>query len=111
MKRQKSYGEIVRSMAGFALTGPGLFLLFGHVVGAAGRLSQLLDQTASSGLEVVSSIMLAASWSPNHLAYDLASMLWPTLLVVMGIALLREACTSEVNSKSQDCADPCIDCA
>ena len=33
------------------------------------------------------------------------------LLVVMGIALLREACTSEVNSKSQDCADPCIDCA
>jgi len=81
------------------------------VVGAAGRLSQALDQTASSGLEVVSSIMLAASWSPNHLAYDLASMFWPALLVVMGIALLREACTSEVNSKSQDCADPCIDCA
>jgi len=111
MRRQKSYGETVRSVAGFALIGPGLFLLFGHVVGAAGRLSQALDQTASSGLEVVSSIMLAASWSPNHLAYDLASMCWPALLVVMGIALLREACTSEVNSKSQDCADPCIDCA
>jgi hypothetical protein len=71
MKRQKSYGETVRSVAGFALIGPGLFLLFGHVVGAAGRLSQALDQTAPSGLEVVSSIMLAASWSPNHLAYDL----------------------------------------
>ena len=111
MKRQKSYGDTLRSVAGFALIGPGLFLLFGHVVGAAGRLSQALDQTASSGLEVVSSIMLAASWSPNHLAYDLASMFWPALLVVMGIALLREACTSEVNSKSQDCADPCVDCA
>lgn len=110
MKRQKSYSETVRSVAGFALIGPGLFLLFGHVVGAAERLSQTLDQT-SSGLEVVSSIMLAASWSPNRLGYDLASMFWPALLVVMGIVLLREACTSEVNSKSQDCADPCIDCA
>jgi hypothetical protein len=111
MRRQKFYGETVRSVAGFALIGPGLFLLFGHVVGAAGRLSQALDQTASSGLEVVSSIMLAASWTPNRLAYGLASMFWPALLVVMGIALLREACISEVNSKSQDCADPCIDCA
>jgi hypothetical protein len=29
MRRQKSYGETVRSVAGFALIGPGLFLLFG----------------------------------------------------------------------------------
>lgn len=65
MKGQKSYGETVRSVAGFALIGPGLFLLFGHVVGAAGRLSQALNQTSSSGLEVVSTIMLAASWSPT----------------------------------------------
>jgi uncharacterized membrane protein len=111
MKRQKSYGETLRSVAGFALIGPGLFLLFGHVVGAAGRLSQTIDQSASAGLEVVSSIMLAASWSPNHLAYDLASVLWPALLVVAGVALLQDACSSEVGSKSQDCGDPCIDCA
>src|ERR1700739_4647337 len=111
MRRQKSYGETVRSVVGFALIGPGLFLLFGHVVGAAGRLSQALDQTASSGLEVVALIMLGASWGPDRPAYGLATMFWPVLLVVMGIALLREACISEVNSKSEDCADPCIDCA
>lgn len=111
MKRQKSYGETLRSVAGFTLIGPGLFLLFGHVANAAGRLSQTMDKTASAGLEVVSSIMLAASWSPNHVAYDLASMLWPGLLVLAGIALLQDACSSEAEAKSQGCADPCIDCA
>ena len=111
MKRQKFYGETLRSVAGFALIGPGLFLLFGHVVGAAGRLNHALDQTASAGMEVVSSIMLAASWSPNHVAYDLVSMLWPALLVVAGVALLRDACSSEGKSKVEGCADPCVDCA
>lgn len=111
MKRRNSYGETLRSAAGFALIGPGLFLLFGHVVGAAGRVNHALDQTASAGLEVVSSIMLAASWSPNHLAYDLVSTLWPALLVIAGIVLLQNACTLDSESKSQGCADPCIDCA
>lgn len=109
MKSRKSYCKTVRSIAGFALIGPGLFLLFAHVVGAASRLGQTLGHTASMGLEVVSSIMLAASWSPNHLACDLASTLWPALLVIVGIALLNQACGRDINSKSQDC-DPCMDC-
>jgi uncharacterized membrane protein len=110
MKSRKSYSETLRSLTGFVLIGPGLFLLFAHVVGAASRLTETLGHTASMGLEVVSSIMLAASWSPNHLAYDLASTLWPALLVIFGIALLNQACGPGDNAKSQDC-DPCMDCA
>src|ERR1700741_3387080 len=110
MKPKKSYSEALRSVTGFALIGPGLFLLFAHVVGAAARLSQTLGHTASTGLEVVSSIMLAASWSPNHLAYDVASTLWPALLVIVGLALLNQACGPDDESRSQDC-DPCMDCA
>jgi uncharacterized membrane protein len=110
MKPKKSYSEALRSVTGFALIGPGLFLLFAHVAGAAGRLSQTLGHTASTGLEIVSSIMLAASWSPNRLAYDLAFMLWPALPVIIGIALLNQACHAEVESRHQDC-DPCVDCA
>jgi uncharacterized membrane protein len=110
MKSRKSYCETLRSIAGFTLIGPGLFLLFAHVVGAAARLSQTLGHTASTGLEVVSSIMLAASWSPNHLAYDLAAMLWPVLLVIVGTRLLNQACGADIDSKSRDCG-PCVDCA
>ena len=109
MKTQKSCSEALRSATGFALIGPGLFLLFAHVVGAAGRLSQNLGHTASVGLELVSSIMLAASWSPDHLAYDLAFMFWPALPVIAGIALLNQACNPEVESKPHD-SDPCIGC-
>ena len=107
MKSRKSCCETFRSITGFALIGPGLFLLFAHFSGAVARLSQTLDHAASAGLEVV---ILASSWSPNCLAYDMAAMLWPALLVVLGIGLLNRACGADIDSKSRDC-DPCMDCA
>ena len=103
MKRQKSLFETLRTVAGLMLLGPGLFLLAAHVIAAAGQFSRFLNQTASANLEVVSSIMVAASFSPNHLAYDLLARLWPAVLVLVGSAFLRKS--------PKDNAEPCLGCA
>ena len=103
MKPQKSQFETFRSVAGFVLVGPGLFLLAAHVIAAFGEFSRFLNQTASAKLELVSSIMVAASFSPHHLAYDLVATLWPAVLVLVGSAFLREAPKND--------AEPCLGCA
>jgi hypothetical protein len=80
MAKQQPHPETLRSLAGSALVGPGLFLLFGHLVCAAAQLNRLLNQTPGAGLEVVSSVMLAASFGPHHLWHDLFALLWPPLI-------------------------------
>ena len=104
MKEQKSQFERFRSVAGFALVGPGFFLLAAHFIAAAGQFSRFLNHTASAKLELVSSIMVAASFSPHHLAYDLLATLWPVVLVLVGSALLRE-------EAPKDNVEPCLGCA
>jgi hypothetical protein len=103
MSRQKSQSETFRKIAGFILVGPGLFLLAAHVIAAVGQFSRFLNQTASVKLELVSSIMVAASFSPHHLAYDLLATLWPAALVLVGSTFLREA--------PKDNSKPCLGCA
>jgi uncharacterized membrane protein len=103
MNGQKSQFESLRSVAGFVLVGPGLFLLSAHVITAVSQLSRFLNQTASVKLELVSSIMLVASLSRQHLAYDMVCTLWPVVLVLVGSAFLRES--------PKDNTEPCMGCA
>jgi hypothetical protein len=103
MKGHKSQFENLRSVAGFVLVGPGLFLSTEHVIAAASYFSRFLNQTASVKLELVSSIMLAASFSPQQLAYDLLRMLWPVILVLVGSAFLQESPKGD--------AEPCLGCS
>jgi hypothetical protein len=83
--------EILRSLAGLALAGVGLFLLFGRVMGAADRLSRMLEQTASARLEVVSCIMLASSLNLHRLGHSLLNILWPLLPSMVGTVLMWTA--------------------
>ena len=103
MKRQASQFETFRTIAGFILVGPGLFLLAAHAIAAAGQFSRFLNQTASTKLELVSSIMVAASFSPHHLVHDLLATLWPGILILVGSAFFRES--------PKDNAKSCLDCA
>lgn len=103
MKTQKCQFERFRSVAGLVLVGPGLFLLAANVIAAFGECSRFLNQTASAKLELVSSIMVAASFSPNHLAYNLLARLWPAVLVLLGSAFLRQA--------PKENSQPCPGCA
>ena len=88
MPRQQFHSETLKSVAGSVLVGPGLFLLFGQLVCAAAQLSRLFEQTAGAGLEVVSSVMLAASLGPHRLVHDLFAVFGALFLVVVGAALL-----------------------
>ena len=91
MTRQQFHSETLKSVAGSVLAGPGLFLLFGQLVCAAAQLSRLFGQTAGAGLEVVSSVMLAASWGSHRLVHDLFVVFGSLFLVVVGAVLLCDA--------------------
>ena len=71
MTGKRAIHKKIRALAGSALVGPGLFVLFGHLVCAAAQLTDLLRST--SGLGVLSSIILAAS-SDRH--WLLQSYVW-----------------------------------
>ncbi len=94
------------------LAGPGLFLLFGHLVDVAGRLSIALGQTASAKLEIVSSIMLAASLNLHQVTDGLIGLLWPALLVGVGTALLGDVSGDNPGHEmKRQPSDPCVGCA
>lgn len=86
MQRQHTHPETLRSLAGSALVGPGLFYLFGHLVWAAALLSRLLDNTAGEGM--LSCVMLAASLGRHELLHCMLRMFWPLLLILGGSPFL-----------------------
>jgi hypothetical protein len=107
MTRQLILSRGPKSIAGTALIGLGLLILFGNVDGAAAQLSGPLGNTAGEALGVLPSIILtAASQAFQACAFDhqyflqgLFQMLvssWLLLLVIVGALLLRAAFTSKV---------------
>jgi hypothetical protein len=101
MTRQHTPSQTVKSIAGSALVGPGLFILFGNLDGAAAHLSYLLS-TPGEGLGVLSSVILAASFDHQRLLQGLLQMLvsfWPLLFVIAGVVLLRAAFTEEIGTQ------------
>ncbi|MBZ5655280.1 MAG: hypothetical protein LAO56_08365 [Acidobacteriia bacterium] len=96
MARQHTISQTVKSIAGSALVGPGLFILFGNLDGAAAQLGHLLRCTPCDGLGLLSSVILAASFDHQRLLEGLVQMLvsfWPLLFVIGGAVLLRNAFT------------------
>jgi len=94
MATQHTSCQTLKSIAGSALVGPGLFLLFGNLDGAAIRLSHLLGAAPGEALGVLSSVIFAASFDHQRLCQGLLQMLvsfWPLLLVIVGAVLLRDA--------------------
>ena len=101
MARQRTLSQTLKSIAGSALVGPGLFILFGNLDGAAARLNHLLATPPGEGLGVLSSVILAASFDHQRLLQGLLQVLesfWPLLFVSVGAVLLRDAFTENVQS-------------
>jgi cation transporter-like permease len=71
--------QTLKSLAGSVLVGPGLFILFGHLVWAVTQLSRL---------GMLSSIILAASFGQHQLLHVVLRVFWPLLLVIVGAVLL-----------------------
>ena len=83
--------EMLRSFAGLAIGGAGVFHLFAQLVGATEQLTRALDQTSGARMQLLSWIMLASSLNAHRLEHDLLSVLWPLLPSAVGSVLLWSA--------------------
>lgn len=101
MARQHRFAERFRSIAGGALVGLGLHLLFGNLDQAAAQLNQIIGSTGKQSLGVLPSFVMATSdavqaYGLDHRGFVLALLrillsFWPLLLVVAGAGFLRNA--------------------
>jgi hypothetical protein len=108
MTRQRRLSESFKSIAGAALVGLGLHLLWGNLDRAATQLSHLLGTAAGETLGVLPSAVLASSQAVQAYALDrqvfllgLLRMLvsfWPLLLVIVGTMFLRDAVADKVKA-------------
>lgn len=106
MTIQRTPSEILRSITGGLLVGLGLHILSGNVDRTATQLSQSLGINTGEALGLLPSAVLASSHAAQLLALDhfgtLQSVLrmlvplWPLLLVIAGVRLLRGVFTDRV---------------
>jgi hypothetical protein len=83
--------QTVKSFVGSVLVGPGLSILFGNLLWAAAQLSHLRGQTAGESRGVLPPVLRVASLGREQLWHTLLHMLWPVLLLIVGVALLGDA--------------------
>ena len=109
MARLKTTFRSSKSIAGAALVGFGMFILYEHLVGAVAWSSHLLGDNSFEALGVLPAFMLAvsqvlAAYAANHqhfLQASLQHMLvssWPLLLVTAGTVLSRDTVTDNGNA-------------
>jgi hypothetical protein len=108
MARHYGPAERLRSMAGGALIGFGLHILFGNLDRDAAQLRHFLGSTAGEALGALPTVVLAASqgvqaYALDHQGFLLGLLrvlvsLWPLLLVIAGTMLLQDALTDKVKA-------------
>lgn len=91
--------QTLKSVAGTALAGPGLFILFGHLVGAMNQLHGLLGNAAGQGLSLFSSAVLAATLDQHWALQVVLGLLWPLLLIIGGAVLLNDDSCEVANQR------------
>jgi hypothetical protein len=102
MARQQTSLQTLRSIAGSALAGPGILVLFLNLEGAAAQLSHHRGGVFGEGFGLLHLVMLAASFDHQQLVRSLLQMLvsfWPVLLVISGTVLLRDAFPAQEPSR------------
>jgi hypothetical protein len=108
MARPYGPSERLRSIAGGALIGLGLHILFGNLDRGAVQLRHLLGTTAGDTLGALPTAVLVASqamqaYALNHQAFllglgRLLISFWPLLLVMVGTILLQDALRDKVQA-------------
>jgi hypothetical protein len=95
---------MLRSIAGLAIGGTGLFRLFTRVMGATEQLTRTLDQTSVARMRLFSWILLASSLNTPSLEHDLLRALWPLLPSVVGSVLLWSDATRQSKRNGRPCS-------
>jgi uncharacterized membrane protein len=108
MAGQRTSFRSSKAIAGAALAGFGMFILYEHLADAVAWLSHVLGANSSDALGVLPAVILAVSQvlqahaATHHcllqglLEHMLVSS-WPLLLVMVGTVLSRDSFTDNVN--------------
>jgi hypothetical protein len=110
MTGQRKSNQTFKSLAGSALAGPGLFVLFSHVMEVVDQVHALEGNAAGQGLGVFSSMVLAATWDHHWWLQALLGLLWPLLLIIGGAVLLNDNsddCRNEHKALAPKIPNPC----
>jgi hypothetical protein len=105
MTRQRALSQNFKSIAGAALFGLGLLVVFESLDGAAAPLNYPLGPTALEALELLPSVLLTAA-SQSLLFQGLVQMLvsfWLLLFVIAAAILLRAVFKSKVGVFPEPC--------
>jgi len=100
MALQRTTFQSTRSIAGVALAGIGMFILYLHLTAGVTRLSQMLGEGGSKALALLLSVIPSLSqvlqaYAADHHRFAQLMLVscWPLLLVVVGTALARDTFT------------------
>ncbi len=108
MTRHDSIFDRLKPVAGGTLVGLGLHILSGNLDGIVAQLRLILDTTGGATLGVLPSGVLAASqavqvYASNRQLFAEVILqalvsLWPVLLVIAGLVLLRDLLADKINT-------------
>jgi hypothetical protein len=110
MTGQRTTTQKMKSAAGWVLVGPGLFILFGRLVGVVHQLRALEGNVAGQGISVFSSMLLSATLDQHWWLEAFLGLLWPLPLVISGAVLLKDETDDSPNRGKRGRAgmpDPC----
>lgn len=111
MAGQRRGSWVPRSIAGTALAGLGMFILYGNLVGELARLTHLLGANGSAALGVLPAVILCVlqilqAYAAGHqqflraLVEHMFLTSWPLLLVKAGTALSGDVFTGRTAAAS-----------
>ncbi len=108
MALQYGFSERFRSIAGGALVGIGLHLIFGNLDHAAVQFRHVLGTSAGESLGMIPSIVLETSQAVQAYGVDrhgfvlsvlqMLVSLWPAIFVIAGTVFLRDVVTEKVKA-------------
>src|SRR5512132_3446643 len=106
MKFHRSHREAVQSLAGAILLAPWFFLLLGHLSATAAYVNRLSAPSDHTGMNLLSTIVLAASFNSQNLLHVALTILWPLIVIAAGTDLLWIAASASAVANV-----PCPGCA
>ncbi|MGI8770965.1 MAG: hypothetical protein ACR2JE_05985 [Acidobacteriaceae bacterium] len=113
MARQRTAFRSSKSIAGAALVGFGIFILYANLAGAVAWLTHLLGADSSQAVGVLPVLIVAVSQlsqadAANHQRFlqdflqPILLISWPLLLVMAGTVLLRNTFTHNVHALAKE---------
>lgn len=117
MAGQRTSFHRIKSIAGVAFDGMGMFLLYAHLTAGVARFSHILDTGSSKVVAILlvtpelPQVLQAYAADHHRFLQHMLVSCWPLLLVVVGTALARDSFTDNAAALSTKISAGCVDLA